>query len=70
MYYDRSQHHFSIQKNQNDDQNKLKPLWSYKPFVFKPESSTINAIILILAIGLPLSFIAQQYYSKNKNSSA
>jgi len=43
------------------------PLWSGKAFVFNPESSTINAIILILAIGMPLSFIASQYYSKQQN---
>lgn len=36
----------------------LLPLWNYKPFVFNPEVSTINAVILILAIGMPLSFIA------------
>ena len=45
----------------------LLPLWSGKAFVFNPESSTINAIILILAIGMPLSFIASQYYSKQQN---
>ena len=46
------------------------PLWNNKPFVFNPESSTINAVILILAIGLPLSFMAHRFYSKNNNSSA
>lgn len=44
------------------------PLWNNKPFVFNPESSLINAAILIVAIGLPLSFIAHQYYSKKDNS--
>lgn len=40
------------------------PLWNHKPFVFNPESSSINALILIVAIGLPLSYIAHRYYSK------
>ena len=44
------------------------PLHNHKPFVFKPESSTINALILIIAIGLPLSFIAHNYYSKKDNT--
>lgn len=42
----------------------LLPLWNQKPFVFNPESSSINAAILIIAIGLPLSFMANRYYSK------
>ena len=42
----------------------LLPLWNHKPFVFNPENSTINALILIVAIGLPLSFIAHRHYSK------
>ena len=40
------------------------PLWNHKPFVFNPESSPINALILIVAIGLPLSFIAHRHYLK------
>lgn len=40
------------------------PLWNHKPFVFNPESSPINASILIVAIGLPLSYIAHRHYSK------
>lgn len=40
------------------------PLWNNKTFVFKPESSTINCVILIFAIGMPLSFIASKYYAK------
>jgi len=44
------------------------PLWNDKPFVFNAESASINALILIAAIGLPLSFIAHQYYSKKNNS--
>lgn len=40
------------------------PLWNHKPFVFNPESSSINALILIVAIGLPLSYIAHRHYSK------
>ena len=43
------------------------PLWNHKAFVFKAESSSINAVILIAAIGLPLSFIAHRYYSKKEN---
>ena len=42
----------------------LLPLWNNKPFVFNPENSTINALILIVAIGLPLSFMAHRHYSK------
>lgn len=44
------------------------PLWNNKPFVFNAESATINALILIAAIGMPLSFIAHNYYSKKNNS--
>ena len=40
------------------------PLWNHKPFVFNPESSPINALILIVAIGLPLSCIANRHYLK------
>jgi len=40
------------------------PLWNHKSFVFNPESSPINALILIVAIGLPLSYIAHRHYSK------
>jgi len=40
------------------------PLWNNKPFVFKPEASTINCLILMVAIGMPLSFVASKYYSK------
>lgn len=40
------------------------PLWNNKPFVFNAESAIINAVILILAIGLPLSFIAHRFYFK------
>jgi uncharacterized membrane protein YagU involved in acid resistance len=40
------------------------PLWNNKAFVFSPESSPINALILIVAIGLPLSYIAHRHYSK------
>ncbi len=40
------------------------PLWNHKPFVFNRESSPINALILIVAIGLPLSYIAHRHYSK------
>jgi hypothetical protein len=40
------------------------PLWNNKPFVFNTESATVNALILIVAIGMPLSFMAHRYYSK------
>jgi len=40
------------------------PLWNNKAFVFKAENAAISAAILIIAIGLPLSFIAHNYYSK------
>ena len=43
------------------------PLWNNRPVVFNIESSTINALILIVAIGLPLSFIAQRHYLKKEN---
>lgn len=42
------------------------PLWNGKRFVFNAESSTINALILVMAIGLPLSFIFNNYY-RGKN---
>ena len=40
------------------------PLRNNRPFVFNAESSSVNALILIVAIGLPLSFIAHWNYSK------
>ncbi len=40
------------------------PLWNNRPFTFNLESLSINALILIVGIGLPLSFIAHRYYSK------
>ncbi|MEO6253065.1 MAG: hypothetical protein ABIO79_07160 [Ferruginibacter sp.] len=40
------------------------PLWNNKPFVFKAENALISAMILVIAIGLPLSFIAHNHYSK------
>ncbi|MEP7237204.1 MAG: hypothetical protein ABI685_05055 [Ferruginibacter sp.] len=43
------------------------PLWRNKAFVFKPEPALINAAILIVAIGMPLSFIAHKYYSVKDN---
>lgn len=43
------------------------PLWNHRSFVFNPESSSINAVILVAAIGLPLSFMAGRYYSKRNN---
>lgn len=43
------------------------PLWNGKPYVFNIESFVVNAVILIIAIGLPLSFIAKQQYIKKNN---
>ena len=43
------------------------PLWNSKPFVYKGETSIINCLILIVAIGLPLAFIAHSHYSKKEN---
>lgn len=40
------------------------PLWTGKAFAYKRESSIVNCIILVLAIGTPLSFMAHHYYSK------
>lgn len=40
------------------------PVWAQKAFVLKPSSAIINAIILMFAIGLPLSVIAKKFYSK------
>jgi hypothetical protein len=45
----------------------LLPVWNDKAFVFKPVPSTINALILIIAIGLPLSFIAWAAYREKEN---
>ena len=44
------------------------PLWNNKAFVFKAENASISAMILVIAIGLPLSFIAHNYYSKKDNA--
>jgi uncharacterized membrane protein YagU involved in acid resistance len=41
-------------------------LWNNRPFVFNAESSLINALILIVAIGLPLSVIFHNYYTGKK----
>ncbi|MEP7256242.1 MAG: hypothetical protein ABI666_10745 [Ferruginibacter sp.] len=43
------------------------PLWNNKAFVYKGETSIINCLILIVAIGIPLSFIAHNQYSKKEN---
>ena len=43
----------------------LLPLWTDKAFVLNPQSAIINAIILMLAIGLPLSVMAKKYYNHN-----
>lgn len=39
------------------------PLWNDRPFSFNLETSTINALILIVAIGLPLSLVAKKFYT-------
>lgn len=41
------------------------PVWNNKAYVFNAESSIINAVILMIAIGLPLSLIAKQHYQNN-----
>ncbi len=43
------------------------PRWNGKPYVFNAESFVVNAGILIIAIGLPLSILAKQQYTKNNN---
>lgn len=40
----------------------LLPFWNDKPYVFNAEAAAVNAIILIIAIGLPVSFFAKRYY--------
>ena len=45
----------------------LLPLWNSKPYVFNAEGALINAAILIVAIGMPLSFIAQGHQLKNNS---
>ncbi len=40
------------------------PLWNNKAFEFKGETTIVNWLILIVAIGMPLSFIAARHYSK------
>lgn len=40
------------------------PMWTHKHFVYKGETTIVNCLILIVAIGLPLSYIAQRHYSK------
>jgi hypothetical protein len=40
------------------------PLWNNRPFVFRPDAA-VDAVILILAIGMPLSFIAHGYYTNS-----
>lgn len=42
------------------------PLWNNKPFVYKGETSIVNCLILIVAIGIPLSFIAHSHFSKKE----
>ncbi|HMK02832.1 MAG TPA: hypothetical protein VK489_01520 [Ferruginibacter sp.] len=45
------------------------PLWNNKPYVFNAESASINALILIVAIGLPLSIIFNNYYTRKYGTS-
>jgi len=45
------------------------PLWNNKPYIFNAESAWINALILIVAIGLPLSFIFNKYYTRKNGTS-
>lgn len=40
------------------------PLWNDRPFEFKVDSAVINCLILVVAIGIPLSFSAYRHYLK------
>lgn len=42
------------------------PLWNNKPFAYKGESTIVNCLILMVAIGMPLSLMASRYYSKKE----
>lgn len=43
------------------------PLWNNKAFEFKGETTILNWLILVVAIGIPLSFIAARHYQQKKN---
>lgn len=43
------------------------PLWNNKAFEFKGEITMVNWLILVVAIGMPLSFIAAWYHQQKKN---
>ncbi|HMU11014.1 MAG TPA: hypothetical protein PKC54_13475 [Ferruginibacter sp.] len=43
------------------------PLWNNKVFEFKGETTIVNWLILIIAIGMPLSFIASRNYHQKIN---
>ncbi|HMI79672.1 MAG TPA: hypothetical protein VK484_12815 [Ferruginibacter sp.] len=44
------------------------PLWINKRYVFNAESAWVNALILIAAIGLPLSIIFNNYYTRKNGT--
>lgn len=43
------------------------PLWNNKVFEFKGETTIVNWLILIVAIGMPLSFIASRHYHQRND---
>ncbi len=40
------------------------PVWNHKMFQYKGETTIVNWLILIVAIGMPLSFIASSHWQK------
>lgn len=46
------------------------PQWNNKAFEFKGETTIVNWLILIVAIGMPLSFIASRYYHQRNDQSS
>ncbi len=43
------------------------PLWNNKAFEFKGETTIVNWLILVVAIGMPLSFIASRHYHQRND---
>jgi uncharacterized membrane protein YagU involved in acid resistance len=43
------------------------PLWNDRPYTFNAEAASINAFILIVAIGLPVSYFANKLYPGTKD---
>lgn len=46
------------------------PLWNNRAFEFKGETTIVNWLILVVAIGMPLSFIASRYYHQRNDHSS